>query len=726
MRFFKRIAIGAIAVGAVVVPTSYQDVDYRWTAYESGDGKCYNEFLSEYGGVETQEIDCAEYRELFEAKKQPPSHTEKDLIIPFINAAVTFDASSNSGAKTTVSSYTWSHTTASSDEDYGLFVGVSSQDDTGTTTVSSITYNGVSMTQVATVDVEDNTAGNAHCTADLWELAAPSSGSNTVSVTLDGTTDYSVAGAATFSRVNQTNPISATTTQTKINQGQTITTSITPTAADTMIFDTICAWQNVTAYTFAADSAQTETWGVDFSGDNTMFGGGSYEANTGTAATSSAWTVTGFVSGITTDFAHIVSEIQEADDTDFEFYHAETNTEVIDLTAPSLGAKFSMETLQIDRSNKNKDKDFLIFGSISTSVQNTGHSVGTLIVSSLDGAATTTLDNSNAFQSDTVDNGPTSLFIRKHTISPQKDQYGVGFFSDTTTDDVGGRYASVMAMEIPASATSSVHAANQTTGASTAETDVLTLGLRPGTTQDHLIFAYMNVRSESWNDTAAPIFKFKAATSTTQILEQFDVDGGSGNPRPFSSATPNDDKYLPLGFVDILVDVPSTATTTISLTMQGNGTNDEASAKEAIIVAIPLTDSGIVTSELEVKGNIEEAAGAYTDVVNHSYKLTKDGDHAAFYLTEASHDNTGGPAGFQWKTAGTTYEGYTTSRWDSDFGARMPQLAGFGFTGSGTKTFEIEGKGTGSNTAQFENSRIVILDLGNLVGSRRLLKTQIK
>jgi len=113
--------------------------------------------------------------------------------------SIAFDATSNSGYKSSVSSYSWSHTTGSG-EDRLLVVGDShhnSQD----RTVSSITYNSVSMTLVRT----DVKSAIDYSRSALYYLVNPDSGSKTVVVTLSGVvTQHGAGGAITYTGAAQT------------------------------------------------------------------------------------------------------------------------------------------------------------------------------------------------------------------------------------------------------------------------------------------------------------------------------------------------------------------------------------------------------------------------------------------------------------------------------------------------------------------------------------------
>ena len=87
--------------------------------------------------------------------------------------AVAFDNSTASEFNNSLrSSHTFSHTCTGSD--LVLLVGVGSFNSTGGTKVSGITYGGVSMNLVGTLEIQENTY------IDLYKLVGPSTGANNV------------------------------------------------------------------------------------------------------------------------------------------------------------------------------------------------------------------------------------------------------------------------------------------------------------------------------------------------------------------------------------------------------------------------------------------------------------------------------------------------------------------------------------------------------------------
>ena len=92
--------------------------------------------------------------------------------------AIGYDAASNTTFNGTASA-SWSHVTAGADR--VLVVGIYIVDTTGPASVSTLTYNSVSLTLIRRRVGANSNAG------ELWYLLNPTVGTNTVAVTLSGT-----------------------------------------------------------------------------------------------------------------------------------------------------------------------------------------------------------------------------------------------------------------------------------------------------------------------------------------------------------------------------------------------------------------------------------------------------------------------------------------------------------------------------------------------------------
>jgi len=93
------------------------------------------------------------------------------------------------------SSLSFAATTTGSDRAILVTTGI----DSATIDVTAITYDGDSLS------IADRDVGSDF-TLEIWELANPSTGSNTLSVTWNGSDSNAAAGAFAFSGVDQTTP----------------------------------------------------------------------------------------------------------------------------------------------------------------------------------------------------------------------------------------------------------------------------------------------------------------------------------------------------------------------------------------------------------------------------------------------------------------------------------------------------------------------------------------
>ena len=114
--------------------------------------------------------------------------------------AIAFDAVANSGAKFGNTSYSYTHVCTGSN--LYLIVGVAFSDSFGPT-ISSITYNSVALTKLKEETVVFGLVSS------IWGLAAPTSGSNSVTVTFSGSAS-SRSTSVSYTGVKQTSTTDGT------------------------------------------------------------------------------------------------------------------------------------------------------------------------------------------------------------------------------------------------------------------------------------------------------------------------------------------------------------------------------------------------------------------------------------------------------------------------------------------------------------------------------------
>jgi hypothetical protein len=138
-----------------------------------------------------------------------------------LRAGITVDQTSDSGDKTSVSTFNWSHTVGSGLSNSILIVGYGGAGASGTSglPISTLTYGSNSLTQA--VFLTETGAGNR---AEIWYLLNPPAGTNTITVTLLGTATTARAGAISLSGVNPATPTDGTNSGT--GQSLSITTTV--------------------------------------------------------------------------------------------------------------------------------------------------------------------------------------------------------------------------------------------------------------------------------------------------------------------------------------------------------------------------------------------------------------------------------------------------------------------------------------------------------------------
>ncbi|WP_040549672.1 carboxypeptidase regulatory-like domain-containing protein [Pedosphaera parvula] len=182
-------------------------------------------------------------------------------------ATITLNASSSTNGNG--SSLTFAHTTGAGTNGL-LLVGVSTDN---STTVSSVTYGGINLTNVGGATAP----GNPKPRAEIWSLPNPPVGSNNVVVTLSGSANI-VAGAATFTGVSQTAPLGNFTGTSSSSGSPSVSVS---SASGELVFDTVSAGASVTP-----GAGQTQRWNQT----QAAISGGS-STQPGAASTTMAWTV---------------------------------------------------------------------------------------------------------------------------------------------------------------------------------------------------------------------------------------------------------------------------------------------------------------------------------------------------------------------------------------------------------------------------------------------------
>lgn len=190
--------------------------------------------------------------------------------------AITQDAVSN-GATSSLgaSSLTVAHTVGTGANAI-LIVEYSTR---GTTSPTSITYNGVALTQLSAI------SNGTVVTSEIWYLKAPTTGTHNIVVTLATPHEFTI-GATSFFNVNLTTTFGTPTTGTGTSTSPSIAVA---SATGNLVIDTIATRQQSGAPTVGA--GQTQLW-TNNSGTASAdeLGAGSTEA--GAASVTMSWTLT--------------------------------------------------------------------------------------------------------------------------------------------------------------------------------------------------------------------------------------------------------------------------------------------------------------------------------------------------------------------------------------------------------------------------------------------------
>ncbi|HAV63728.1 MAG TPA: hypothetical protein DCY13_15345 [Verrucomicrobiales bacterium] len=176
---------------------------------------------------------------------------------------VVFDSASSNAVSGTTS---WTHVTTSAANRL-LLVGVTlgNYNQANDVAVTALTYGGLSLDKLLVVT-------NGIISSEVWQLVNPPSGTNTITVTRSGNSSTLVAGAATFSGVDQATPVR---TVSSAFGPRTFGSSLTiASATNEIVFDNIAVDK---FFPPGAGAGQTQLWSI---GPNYEAGGGSIKPGT--------------------------------------------------------------------------------------------------------------------------------------------------------------------------------------------------------------------------------------------------------------------------------------------------------------------------------------------------------------------------------------------------------------------------------------------------------------
>jgi len=196
---------------------------------------------------------------------------------------IEFDAASSNYSASAGTTLSWSHTVSSGNNRL-LVVGIVSEDATpADQIISSVKFNGVSMTLVPDSTKSRGNASSGLRT-DLYYMLNPPVGTFTVLITYNGSVSYRVGGAISLRNIKQQVPEAVITNS--ASSATTISTNITVPNAGAWIVDVV-GHSNSGSFT---TSTSTERWDRN-SGSHT--GAGSTKAVSSPGSNTVSWTYSG-------------------------------------------------------------------------------------------------------------------------------------------------------------------------------------------------------------------------------------------------------------------------------------------------------------------------------------------------------------------------------------------------------------------------------------------------
>jgi len=165
---------------------------------------------------------------------------------------IDFDSQNSTILTSTGNSISWSHTTGTGNDEI-LLVAVDIFRSSGgsPTTITSVAYDGVALTQVAT----DLYNSNPRVRSYVFYLLNPSPGTKMINVNFQGST-YAIGGSITYTNVNQTTPVLASNTNTGSSTSQSV--SVTASGTNTKVLFGHLGSYRTNSYTVT--DGQTTRW----------------------------------------------------------------------------------------------------------------------------------------------------------------------------------------------------------------------------------------------------------------------------------------------------------------------------------------------------------------------------------------------------------------------------------------------------------------------------------
>ena len=168
--------------------------------------------------------------------------------MPVLGQGIAFDNATPASGSSSTDDERWDHTIGSGSARL-LIVGVAYRMlSSSSPEVDRVRYNSDELTRVGIVSNGD------HVSCEIWQLVAPSTGTNEVRVELTDNTQV-IAGAASFFNVDQTTPVGTFFSATGLSNTPSL--MVTSVAEGELVIDALALKNNASA---TADTGQTERW----------------------------------------------------------------------------------------------------------------------------------------------------------------------------------------------------------------------------------------------------------------------------------------------------------------------------------------------------------------------------------------------------------------------------------------------------------------------------------
>lgn len=168
-------------------------------------------------------------------------------------STIGFDSANSTILTSQANSVSWKHTTGTGPNRV-LLVAVDVFNSGGTpTTVTSVTYDGIALTQVATAVYSSNPQVRSY----VFLLTNPTAGTRTITVTFAAST-LAVCGSVTYTNVNQTSPVLANNTAS--GSGTSASVSVTASGSYSKMLYGHLGTYRTSQYSVTEGSGQTNRW----------------------------------------------------------------------------------------------------------------------------------------------------------------------------------------------------------------------------------------------------------------------------------------------------------------------------------------------------------------------------------------------------------------------------------------------------------------------------------